>query len=161
MKKILFITVLLCLFASTSYARDFYLFFVDQEETIGSGEDAYQAFVVDQGGENETIIPKSKVTVIKTVGATSMFIYKATSLAQANLAISMPEYRGMNYTDVRVRVEKGLGDGTFNELDYITGAHWYVDGEWHFGNVKDWETAGSPSKVIFGSYRKILGVEFD
>ncbi|MDA3834500.1 MAG: hypothetical protein PF495_14030, partial [Spirochaetales bacterium] len=48
--------------------------------------------------------------------------------------------------------------GPSDEIEYLTGAHWYSGGEWHFGNVKDWKAAGSPDAVWFGQLREIMGV---
>lgn len=42
---------------------------------------------------------------------------------------------------------------------YMVGAHWYVGGEWHFGNCHGWEAAGSPSQVYFTRIRDIFGVD--
>ena len=69
------------------------------------------------------------------------------------------EFRGFGYVDMVMRLAQGLSSGTLNELEYMTGAHWYDGGEWHFGDVKDWKAAGSPSSVYFTRLRDIMGVD--
>lgn len=157
----LWILILLAvmLVASPVWARKWTCFFIDQEETIGTPPDDYQGFIVDPGGPNETIIRKDAVVIVKTVGANSMFIYTTQNPAIANKAYQVPEFRGFGYVDMVMRIAQGLGSGTLNEIEYITGAHWWDGTAWNFGNIKDWDDAGNPEPVWFGRYKGILGVE--
>jgi len=160
MKKFWILGLLLVvLIASPASAKKWTCFFVDQEEDIDPGPDTVLGFILDPGGPNETAIPTSNVVIVKTVGANSMFIYTTQNLSIANKAYQMAEFRGFGYVDMVMRIAQGLGSGTLNEIEYITGAHWYTGGEWHFGNIKDWDSAGNPEPVWFGRYRGILGVE--
>lgn len=159
MKKFLLILIFLFI-ASPAFAWN--LFFIDQAENIAlQDEDEVMGFVL---GTHK--VPKTSVVIIKTVGANSMFIYTTKSNSLALEAYSLPEFRGFGYIDMVTRIAKGLDNaGIWNEIKYITGAHWWVPasgedpGYWAFGNVKDWETVGSPEPVWFGKYRDIMGID--
>lgn len=130
------------------------LFFIAQEQDLGEGE---MGFVL--GTHN---VPTSSVVVVQTVGALSMFIYVTNNNDLALEAYALPEFRGFGYTDMIWRIASGLSNaGTANEMKYVTGAHWVVGGEWFFGNIHDWEAAGSPEPMWFGRYRGIMGVDIE
>jgi len=138
------------------------LFFIAQRQTGEEGEEFYTL--------GQYTVPKSKTVTLKTVGNTDCFIYVTTNDSHANDAYAMPEFIGVNSpTDVITRYTLGLSNsGTANELKYFLGAHWrYTDPDpevgtyWKFGNIHDWEADGSLEPVYFGSFRKILGVDYD
>ncbi|GAG60760.1 unnamed protein product, partial [marine sediment metagenome] len=76
-------------------------------------------------------------------------------------AYNFSEFRGFGYADMIWRVALGIGNGTALEMKYVAGAHWFTGGEWYFGNIHDWEDAGSPEPVWFGRYRGIFGVDIE
>ena len=164
MRRLFLLLVVLALFAFTAPALAWNLFFIDQMENISaSGEDEVMGFVL---GTHK--VPASRVVIVKTVGASSMFIYITKSNALAVEAYSLPEFRGFGYVDMVTRIAEGLANaGTWGEIKYITGAHWWcppVGGEpgyWLFGNVKEWEAAGSAEPVWFGRFRDILGCNIE
>ena len=134
------------------------LFFIAPLINIGTVEEPQEGFEL---GDHK--VDKSEVVIIQTVGALSMFIYMTSNNALALEAYTIPEFRGFGYTDMIWRIACGLGNaGTQNEMKYITGAHWFIageDGGWVFGNIKEWEDAGSPEPMWFGKYRDIMGVD--
>ena len=137
------------------------LFFLAQLENIADPEeDEVMGFVL---GEHK--ISKDSVVIIQTVGEISMFIYTTKNNNLALEAYSLPKFRGLGYIDMIWRIALGLSNaGTLNEMKYITGAHWWVPGEeggWMFGNIHEWEAAGSIEPVWFGKYRDILGVNIE
>lgn len=157
----LFTILSVLFFASSVLAWN--LFFIDQMENISeAGEDEVLGFVF--GGYK---IPASSVVIVKTVGATSMFIYSTKDTTLAAEAYNLPEFRGFGYIDMVTRIAEGLSNaGTWNEIKYITGAHWWVPptteaGYWMFASVKEWQDAGSPEPVWFGRYRDILGINIE
>ena len=164
MKKLFLLTTILALFAFTAPALAWNLFFIDQLEVISEpGNPEEMGFIL---GEHK--IAKSRVVLIKTVGVSSMFIYITKSNALAVEAYSLPEFRGFGYVDMVTRIAEGLTNaGTWAEIKYITGAHWWnppaggEPGYWLFGNVKDWEAAGSTEPVWFGRFRDILGCNIE
>ena len=155
MKRIFFTLLLCLLFYQPAEARDWTLYFVDQLETIGTGEDAYEAYVL--GSYN--VRPAQVVKLISVTG-TDLFIYTTKKASIAADAYTIPEFVGFGYTDIITRLTLGLGNaGTINQVKYMIGAHWFSGGEWYFGNIHQWETAGSSEPVWFGRYRGILGVD--
>lgn len=152
----------LCLSATPAFAWN--LFFIDQLENIADpGDPEVMGFVL---GEHK--VHPSQVVIVKTVGASSMFIYTTKSNVLASEAYSMSEFRGFGYIDMVTRIAEGLSNaGTWAEIKYITGAHWWVpasggeSGYWMFSNVKEWQDAGNPEPVWFGRYRDILGINIE
>ena len=156
---VLFTIGIILLFASPVLAWN--LFFIDQLENIAPGGDPEElGFVL---GFHK--VSQSRVVIVKKVGANYMFIYPSVSSGLAQEAYSLPEFRGFGYTDMIWRIATGLSNaGTLVEMKYITGAHWWAagpEGGWHFGNIHEWEGAGSPEPVWFGRYRGILGVDIE
>ena len=160
MKKLMLIlTMALCLCATPALAWN--LFFIDQLENIANpGEDEVMGFWL---GWHR--VHPSQVVIIKTVGNNHMFIYTTKNNALAQEAYNLPEFRGFGYVDMVTRIAEGLDNaGTWNEIKYITGAHWWIPpageepGYWVFGNVKEWTDAGKPEPVWFSRYRDILGI---
>ena len=164
MKRLFLLLTILMLFLFATPVLAWNIFFIDQVENIAEvGEDEVLGFVL---GERK--IPASSVVIVKTVGASSMFIYTTKSSALAVEAYNLPEFRGFGYVDMVTRITEGLSNaGTWNEIKYITGAHWWVPaaggepGYWMFSNVKEWQDAGSPEPVWFGRYRDILGINIE
>ena len=155
MKRIFFTLLLCLLFYQPAEARDWTLYFVDQLETIGTGEDAYEAYVL--GSYN--VRPAQVVKLISVTG-TDLFIYTTKKASIAADAYTIPEFVGFGYTDIMTRLNLGMSNAaTVNQAKYMIGAHWFIAGEWHFGNIHDWEAAGSLEPVWFGRYRGILGVD--
>ncbi len=133
------------------------LFFIAQPENIGTVEEPVEGYVL---GTHK--VPKDHVVVVKTVGNNDMFIYITGNNTLALEAYALPEFRGFGYTDMIWRIACGLSNaGSQNEMKYVTGAHWRDGGEWHVGNIHDWEAAGSPEPMWFGRYRGILGVDIE
>ena len=160
MKKLFSLTTILILVLFPAPVFAWNLFFIDPLEDIGDGE---MGFVL---GEHK--VSQSSVVIVKTVGASSMFIYSTKDNALAAEAYNLPEFRGFGYIDMVTRIAEGLNNaGTWNEIKYITGAHWWIPpagadlGYWMFGNIHEWETAGSPEPVRFGKYRDILGLDIE
>jgi len=153
-KSLLGIILGIILIATPAFAWN--LFFIAQQEVIGQqeGQDVYGYKL----GPEDTIVQLNQVVNIKTVDANHMILYITKNNSIANECKDWTEFRGFGYTDMVMRVAQGLSNGTLNEIEYITGAHWYTGGEWHFGSVKDWKTAGSPATVWFGKLRDIYGV---
>jgi len=157
MRKLFTLFILGVIFLLATPVLAWNLFFIDQMENIAPpGEDEVMGFVL---GEHK--ISQSRVVIIKTVGASSMFIYTTKSKALAQEAYGLPEFRGFGYVDMVTRIAENLSNaGTWNEIKYITGAHWWVPGEsghWMFGSVKEWIDGGRLEPVWFGRYRDILG----
>ena len=154
MRKLFLFTVMsMVLFFSVS-AFAWNLFFIDQLEDIGEGE---MGFVL-----GEYKLSQSDVVIVKSVGANYMFIHCTKNSGLAAEAYTLPEFRGFGYIDMVTRIAEGLSNaGTWNEIKYITGAHWWSGDEWHFGDIHEWETAGSLEPVWFGKYRDILGVNIE
>ena len=136
------------------------LFFIAELENIGTESEPVEGFVL---GTHE--VPKSSVVIIQTVGNFSMFIYITQKASLAEEAYTLPEFRGFGYADMVWRIAKGLSNaGTLNEMEYVAGAHWFIPGEdggWMFGNIHEWDAAGSPEPVWFGRYRDIMGVDIE
>lgn len=154
MKKLFLLATILIFLLVSAPVFAWNLFFIDQLEDIGGGE---MGFVL---GEHK--VSQSSVVIVKTVGATSMFIYSTKDNALAAEAYNLPEFRGFGYIDMVTRIAEELSNaGTWNEIKYITGAHWWNGGKWQFGNIHEWETAGSPEPVWFGKYRDILGLDIE
>lgn len=162
MKRLFTLSTLLCIFFFATSALAWNLFFVDQLENIAPpGEDEVMGFVL---GEHK--VSQSSVVIIKNVGVNYMFIYVTGSNALAQEAYAFPEFRGFGYTDMIWRIATGLANaGTQTEMKYITGAHWWVaageDSGWHFGNIHEWQAAGSLEPVWFGRYRGIFGLDIE
>ena len=163
MKKLFLLLTILILFLFAAPVLAWNLFFIDQMENIAPpGEDEVLGFVL---GEHK--IAASRVVIVKTVGASSMFIYTTKDNSLAVEAYCLPEFRGFGYVDMVTRIAEGLSNaGTWNEIKYITGAHWWVPpstepGHWMFASVKEWQDAGSPEPVWFGRYRDILSINIE
>jgi len=158
MKKLFLLFVTLFLLSLNTSALGWNLFFIDQLEDISEpGDPEEMGFVL---GEHK--LSQSDVVIVKNVGANYMFIHCTKNSGLAAEAYNLPEFRGFGYIDMVTRIAEGLSNaGTWNEIKYITGAHWYSDDEWHFGDIHEWETAGSPEPVWFGKYRDILGVNIE
>jgi len=157
MKKLIVIAILLM--ASPAFAWN--LFFIASQEDIGDGVMGYKL------GPDDTIVQLSRCTNLKTVGATHLFRVSVKNTSLVNEIVTTPwsEFRaigdGMNpYLDFAMRIALGLSSGSVNELKHTVGAHWYAGGEWHFGSVADWETAGSPASVMFGPIMGFFGMDF-
>ena len=131
------------------------LFFIAQPQTDEEDNVTYEV--------GEYTVPRSKVTVMASEAGYDLFCYVTTDNTLANDAYTADEFIGVNSPqDILARVYLGLDNATtVNRVKYLLGAHWRSDGEWHFGNIHDWDDAGNPEPVWFGSYRKILGVEYD
>ena len=155
MKKLLLTLALVLLFAAPVSAWN--LFFVAQQEVVGQseGEDVYGYKL---GPDDKIVIP-SQVTVIQQVGANYCFVYITNNNALALEVKDWPEFRGFGYTDFIWRIALGLSSGNLAEAKYMSGAHWYVGGEWHFGTIKQWEDAGSPPIVYFSRLRDFFGID--
>ena len=163
MKRLFTLLTILIFFLFAAPVFAWNLFFIDQVENIAPpGEPEGLGFVL--GGHK---IAASRVVIVKTVGASSMFIYTTKDTALAVKAYGLPEFRGFGYVDMVTRIAEGLSNaGTWNEIKYITGAHWGVPptteaGHWMFSSVKEWQDAGSPEPVWFGRYRDILGINIE
>jgi len=164
MKKLFILFTILSTLFFASSALAWNLFFIDQMENIAEpGDPEVMGFVL---GTKKVAV--SSVVIVKTVGLNSMFIYTTKNNALAVEAYSLPEFRGFGYVDMVTRIAQGLSNaGTWNEIKYITAAHWWVPaagsepGHWHFGDIHEWETAGSPEPVWFGRYRDIFGVTIE
>lgn len=158
MKRLFTLFTLGVVFFFATSALAWNLFFIDQLEDISlPGEEEVMGFVL--GGHK---IPASSTVIVKTVGASSMFIYTTSSTPLAQEAYSLPEFRGFGYVDMVTRIAEGLANaGTWNEIKYITGAHWFTGGDWFFGSVKEWIDAGRIEPVWFGRYRNILGRDLE
>jgi len=142
------------------------LFFIAQPQIANEGQE--DEFTYYQLGTYQ--VSKSQVVVFQTDSGYDLFCYVTQNSTLANYAYSLPEFIGVNSpTDVVARYTLGLSNAaTVAQMKKIIGARWwvpYVDEEnpahWAFGNIEEWQTAGSPEPVWFGSYRKILGVEYD
>ena len=157
MKKILLSLVLVLCFALPASAWN--LFFLAEQEVIGQseGQDVYGYKL----GPEDVVVALDQVVDLKAVGATHMFMYITKNNSFVNKVKDWDEFRGFGYIDMVMRVAQGLSNGTLGELEYITGAHWVDGSEWHFGSIKDWKAAGSPSTVWFGKYRDIFGVNVE
>jgi len=157
MKRLIILLSVVFLFPISANAWN--LFFIAQQEVIGQveGQDVYGYKL----GPADTIVQLNQVVNIKTVGNTHMILYITKNNSIANQCKDWAEFRGFGYTDMIMRVAQGLSNGTLNEIEYITGAHWYAGGEWHFGNIKDWKAAGSPTSVWFGKLRDIYDVRIE
>ena len=164
MKKLVIILGLVLLIATPASAWN--LFFIAQQEVIGQdaeGQDIYGYKL----GPTDTIVRLNKTWPIKNVGNTYFFMIVVKNSALASEIITTPwtEFRAIGqgsnpYMDFAMRIALGLSGGTLNELKYIVGVEWYSGGEWHHGDVHEWEAAGSPSNVMFGPVRGILGSRF-
>ena len=154
-KSLTTIVLGLLLIASPAFAWN--LFFIAEQEVIGQSEgvDVYGYRL----GPDDTVVQLRQVVDYYQVGNTHLFLYTGASDSIANLCKDWSEFRGFGQIDMVMRLAQGLSNGTLNELEYITGAHWYAGGEWHFGNVKDWKTAGSPTAVYFTRFRDIMGLD--
>ena len=154
MRRLFLLITILMSFLLVAPVFAWNLFFIDQLEDIGEGE---MGFVL-----GEYKLSQSDVVIIKNVGVNYMFIYCTGNSDLAAEAYNLPEFRGFGYIDMVTRIAEGLSNaGTWNEIKYITGAHWYIGGEWYFGNIHEWETAGSPEPVWFGRYRGIFAVDIE
>jgi len=152
MKKL--IVLFIMLFAAPAFGWN--LFFVAQQETLSDGlTTGYKL------GPTNYELPVAQVLNVKTVGTTHMFMYHTQDDSIANVVKDWSEFRGFGYIDMVMRVAQGLSNGTLSEIEYVTGAHWYTGGSWHFGTVKDWKAAGSPVQVWFGKYIDIFGMEIE
>jgi len=130
------------------------LFFKSQQEVIdGEGTLGYKL------GPDDYIVQVEQVMDILTVGSYHCILYVTDNTAIANLCKDWDEFMGFGYIDMVMRVAQGLSNVTLNDIEYLTGAHWYTGGEWHFGSIKDWKTAGSPTTVWFSKFRDIMGVD--
>ena len=158
MKKcMLSLLVLVMVFsASQAFADKWQIYFKVQEEVIGQvdGVDIMGYKI----GPNDIILQLHQVTNIITVGNYHCVLYLTDSTALASKARAMPEFMGFGYTDMVWRIVFTMSDMNVSDIKHITGAHFFVDGEWHFGSIVDWEAAGSPPDVYFGPLRKILGI---
>ena len=154
MKRLFLLFVTLFLLSLNTSTLGWNLFFIDQLEDIGDGE---MGFVL-----GEYKLTQSQVVTVKTVGANHMFIYVTENSGLVVVAYTLPEFRGFGYADMIWRIAVGLSNaGTLAEMKYVGGAHWYTGGEWHFGSIHEWETAGSLEPVWFGRYRGIFGVDIE
>jgi len=133
------------------------LFFIAQQEVIGQqdGQDVYGYKL----GPEDVIVQLRQVTQLDHVGANYLFMYTGASDALADEVKDWTEFRGLGFVDMAMRLLYGLSPISQTELKYMVGAHWYVGGEWHFGNCHGWEAAGSPSQVYFTRIRDIFGVD--
>jgi len=133
------------------------LFFKAEQEIIGQvdGVDVMGYKL----GPDDHIVQTDQVTDILQVSSYHCILYITDSDSIANLCKDWNEFMGFGYTDMVMRVAQGLSNLTLSDIEYLTGAHWYSDGEWHFGNVKDWKAAGSPEAVWFGRIRDFMGID--
>lgn len=136
------------------------LFFVAQPQTDAEGNKYYEL--------GTYTVPKTKTVWVKSEGAFDLFVYVTSNDSLANYAYSLPEFVGVNSpTDIATRHAYNLSNAASTlQMKHMIGAHWVeTDPElgnyWVFGSCHDWEAAGSPEPVWFGSFRKILGVEYD
>lgn len=142
------------------------LFLIAQPQIANEGQpDEYTYYQV---GTQE--ITKSQTVLFGSDSGYDLFCYVTQNESVANYAYSQSEFIGVNSPlDIVARYTLGLSNAaTVAQMKRITGARWwvpYVDEEnpahWEFGNILDWEAGGSLEPVWFGSYRKILGVEYD
>ena len=132
------------------------MFFKAQQEVIdGEGTLGYKL------GPDDTIVKVEQVVDILTVGSYHCILYVTDNTALAAKVKDFPEFMGFSYIDMVFRIAQGLSNVTLSDVEYLTGAHWYLNGEWHFSNVKDWKAAGSPSAVWFGKFREIMGIDLE
>jgi len=130
------------------------MFFKAQQEVIDAeGTLGYKL------GPSDHIVQTHEVVDILTVGSYHCILYVTDNTAIANQVKDWDEFMGFGYTDLIMRFAQGLSNVTLSDIEYLTGSHWYSGGEWHFGNVKEWKAAGSPSAVWFGKLRDIMGVD--
>ena len=132
------------------------LFFKCEQETIdGEGTLGYKL------GPENTIVQIHQVIDILTVSTYHCILYITDNTTLAAKVKDFPEFMGFSYIDMVMRIAQGLSNVTLSDVEYLTGAHWYSGGEWHFGNIKDWKAAGSPDAVWFGKFREILGANLE
>jgi len=131
------------------------LFFKAQQEVI----DAEEGTLGYKLGPNDYVVQLNEVVDILTVGNIHCIMYSTNDSSIANLVKDWDEFMGFGYIDMVMRIAQGLSKVTLDEIEYLSGAHWYSGGEWHFGNIKDWKAAGSPTSVWFGKYRDIMGMD--
>jgi len=135
------------------------IFLKAKQEVIGQqdGEDVMGYKL----GPTNYIVQLHQVVNILTVGSYHCILHMTDSSSIANLVKDWPEFMGFGYTDMVMRIAQGLSQVTLSDIEYLTGAHWFTGGEWHFGNVKDWKAAGSPTTVWFGKYRDVMGLSLE
>ena len=131
------------------------LFFIAEPVDDGNGNITYTV--------GEYTVSKSKVVVMASEGAYDLFCYVTANGGIASNAYTMDEFVGLNGPiDIVTRAWKGLSNAaTVNQVKHMIGAHWFSAGEWHFGDIHAWETAGELEPMYFQSFRKILGVDWD
>ena len=134
------------------------LFFKAQQEPIGQDEEENDIMGYKLGPDDH-IVQTSQVVDILTVGNYHCILYVTENTAIVNRVKDWPEFLGFGYTDIVMRLAQGLSNATLSDIEYLTGAHWFKDGEWHFGNVKNWKAAGSPDGVWFGKLRDVMGMD--
>jgi len=133
------------------------LFFKAKQEVIDQvdGDDAMGYKL----GPNDHIVQISQVVDILQVASYHCILYVTDNTSIANQVKDWDEFMGFGYIDMVMRVAQGLSDIPLSDIEYLTGAHWYSGGEWHFGNVKNWKAAGSPEAVWFGKLRDVMGID--
>ncbi len=132
------------------------LFFKCKQEAIdGEGTLGYKL------GPDDHIVQTHQVVDILQVASYHCILYVTDNTAIANQVKDWDEFMGFSYIDMVMRIAQGLSNVTLSDIEYLTGAHWYSGGEWHFGNVKDWKAAGSPTTVWFGKFRDIMGIDLE
>lgn len=156
MKKLFLLLSIIILLTFTVPANAWNLFFIDQMENIAEpGDPEVMGFVL---GTKKVAV--SSVVIVKTVGVNSMFIYITKSNALAAEAYNLPEFRGFGYVDMVTRIALEVDNaGNWNEIKYVTAAHWWDGSKWKSGDIHEWETAGSLEPVWFGRYRDICKVD--
>jgi len=166
MKKVLLSLMVIAIVLSASQvfaAKKWKLFFKAKQEVIDQveGKDVLGYKL----GPNNYVVQISKVVNILTVGPYHCILYITDSTAIANKVKDWDEFMGFGYIDMVMRVAQGLSDIPLSDIEYLTGAHWFSEGEWHFGNVKNWKADIDPATnlpyttVYFGRLRDIMGVD--
>jgi len=151
MKKLFCSLLILTVLFSASQAfaaKKWSLFLKAQQEVIGQveGEDVMGYKL----GPNDLIVQTSQVVDVLQVSSYHLILYITDNQSLVAKVKDWGEFFGFGYIDSIMRVAQGLSNVTLSDIEYITGAHWYAGGEWHFGNVKNWKAAGSPTTVWFG-----------
>jgi len=164
MKKLILALSILVLFSTSAMAKTYHLFFIDQKEVINVGGVDYNAWVLgtdpvryfmeagDPRPEGYTV---HDVLLQASSGANDMFYITTRKEALFNEATLYSEYAGGSKTGVK----DAWLDFTFRSV-FRVGVHsdfaaaaaiklvglceWKVDGEWVYGTLADWQTAGFP-----------------
>ena len=163
MKKLLLSLLITAIVLSASQAfaaKKWQLYFKAQQEIVAvlDGENVLGYKL----GPNDTIVQTNQVIDILQIGNIHCILYLTDNISIASQVRTWTEFMGFGYTDMIWRIALGLGpDGgpTLDHVKYLTGAHWYLNGEWHFGSIKDWEAIDPlPLNVYFGPIRQIMGI---